>query len=122
MAQTEVDHVALGTDVASSVSLARTRMVESADTAIHAEASTMNTTIAIYRTGEGWRWQMRDARNGRIIGAATEGYSSRKACLANISRVVGHEIVVKSRNRDNRYTRTVSLGPRAWSYTTEFRR
>lgn len=82
----------------------------------------MNTTIAIYRTGEGWRWQMRDARNGRIIGASSEGYVRRAACLANLARVTGCEIVIGTRERKYNYERTATFGPRAWSYTTEFRR
>lgn len=82
----------------------------------------MKTTITICREHGAWRWTMTDARNGRIIGASSEGYVRRAACLANISRVVGHEIVVKGRNRANRYTRTLYLGPRQWSYTAEFRR
>lgn len=33
--------------------------------------------------------QMRDARNGRIIGASTEGYVRQSACLKNLERVIG---------------------------------
>lgn len=32
-----------------------------------------------------WRWR-RTATNGRIVGAATEGYSSRSACFDNAQR------------------------------------
>jgi len=32
-----------------------------------------------------WRWR-RTASNGRIVGASTEGYSSRANCLANAQR------------------------------------
>jgi len=70
----------------------------------------MKTTIALYRTGSGWRWQMRDARNGRIIGAATEGYDRRAACLKNLERVSGYTFAVQG--RQSRYTRTVTLGER----------
>lgn len=82
----------------------------------------MKTTITLYREHGVWRWTMRDARNGRIIGASTEGYCTRKTCLANISRIIGHEIVVKGRNRENCYSRTLYLGPRQWSFTTDFAR
>ncbi len=49
----------------------------------------MKTTITLCRASDGWRWQMTDARNGRIIGAATEGYDRRAACLKNLKRVIG---------------------------------
>lgn len=32
-----------------------------------------------------WRWK-RIAPNGRIVGASTEGYSSRANCIANAKR------------------------------------
>lgn len=48
----------------------------------------MKTTIRVYRRN-GWRWQMRDARNGRVIGASTEAYVRRAACIANLDRVTG---------------------------------
>lgn len=35
-----------------------------------------------------WRWRMK-ATNGRIIGASTEGYTHRSACLRNILTVTG---------------------------------
>ncbi|MEO5717258.1 MAG: DUF1508 domain-containing protein [Chthoniobacterales bacterium] len=34
---------------------------------------------------DAWRWR-RIARNGRIVGASSEGYSSRAACEANARR------------------------------------
>lgn len=34
---------------------------------------------------EEWRWT-RTAPNGRIVGAATEGYKNRTDCLANAQR------------------------------------
>jgi len=32
-----------------------------------------------------WRWR-RIASNGRIVGASSEGYSSRQACIDNATR------------------------------------
>ena len=48
----------------------------------------MKTIIRVYRS-RGWRWQMRDARNGKIIGASTEAYMRQAACLNNLERVTG---------------------------------
>ena len=39
----------------------------------------------IYYGGDGWRWR-RTASNGRIVGAATQGYSNRSDCIANAQR------------------------------------
>jgi len=39
----------------------------------------------IYVTSDGWRWR-RTASNGRIVGAATQGYSNRSDCIANAQR------------------------------------
>ncbi|PTM40231.1 DUF1508 domain-containing protein [Bosea sp. 124] len=39
----------------------------------------------IYPSGSEWRWR-RTASNGRIVGASTEGYSSKAACIANAQR------------------------------------
>jgi len=51
----------------------------------------MKTIIRVYRVAKlhGWRWQMRDARNGRVIGASTEDYARQAACLKNLERVTG---------------------------------
>ena len=72
------------------------------------------TTITLYRAPDGWRWQMTDARNGRIIGASTEGYSERAAMLKNLARVTGCALVVKGRKA--RYERTVDLRAAQWFY------
>ena len=48
----------------------------------------MKTIIRLYRS-RGWRWQMRDARNGRVIGASTEAYMRQSSCLRNLERVTG---------------------------------
>ena len=82
----------------------------------------MKTTITIYREHGSWRWQMRDARNVKIIGASTEGYDRRAACLKNLERVTGCQFSIGTRERKDRYTRTATFGPRPWSYATEFRR
>ncbi len=39
----------------------------------------------IYFSGDGWRWR-RTALNGRIVGAATQGYSNRTDCIDNARR------------------------------------
>ena len=53
----------------------------------------MKTIIRVYRS-KGWRWQMKNARNGRIIGASIESYVRPSACLRNLERVTG--ILVRS--------------------------
>lgn len=73
----------------------------------------MKTIIRLYRS-RGWRWQMRDARNGRIIGASSEAYQRRAACLANLQRVVGVPMRIGTRDRKGSYARRVDLGPREW--------
>lgn len=49
----------------------------------------MKTIIRVYHAPSCWRWQMRDARNGKIIGASTEAYVRQAACLRNLERVTG---------------------------------
>jgi uncharacterized protein YegP (UPF0339 family) len=39
----------------------------------------------IYTGGDGYRWR-RTASNGKIVGAATQGYSNRADCIANAQR------------------------------------
>ena len=36
-------------------------------------------------TASDWRWR-RTASNGRIVGAATEGYTNKSDCVANAKR------------------------------------
>jgi uncharacterized protein YegP (UPF0339 family) len=43
-------------------------------------------TIVMWRALGEWRWTMR-ARNGRIVGASTEGYKRRAAAIANMHTV-----------------------------------
>lgn len=37
----------------------------------------------IYRGARGWRWRVR-ARNGRIVGASSEAFTRRAACVRNL--------------------------------------
>lgn len=39
----------------------------------------------IYQAADGWRWR-RTARNGNIVGAATQGYSNKSDCIENARR------------------------------------
>lgn len=39
----------------------------------------------IYQAADGWRWR-RTSSNGRIVGAATQGYSNKMDCIANAQR------------------------------------
>ncbi len=45
----------------------------------------MRDEIIIYRSGKEWRWK-RVAKNGRIVGASSEGYRSFARCLGNARR------------------------------------
>ena len=80
--------MAVGADVASPVQLARTRLADLSDAEIYAKAA-MKTTITLYRASDGWRWQMRDARNSKIIGASSEAYKRRAGARENLCRVTG---------------------------------
>jgi len=42
-------------------------------------------TWEIYMGGDGWRWR-RTASNGRIVGAASQGYSNKSDCIDNAQR------------------------------------
>jgi uncharacterized protein YegP (UPF0339 family) len=42
-------------------------------------------TWEIYNGSDGWRWR-RTASNGRIVGAATQGYSNYSDCVSNAQR------------------------------------
>ena len=42
-------------------------------------------TWEIYSGNDGWRWR-RTASNGKIVGAATQGYSNRQDCIDNARR------------------------------------
>lgn len=39
----------------------------------------------LYKSGTDWRWR-RTSRNGNIVGASTQGYSSKAGCVANAER------------------------------------
>ncbi len=45
----------------------------------------MRDKIIIYRSGKDWRWK-RVAKNGRIVGASSEGYRSKSMCRKNAER------------------------------------
>lgn len=47
----------------------------------------LTTTLKKDRKGE-WRWSLKH-RNGRIVGASTEGYKRRSACIKNLELVTG---------------------------------
>jgi len=50
----------------------------------------MKTTIVeLYKSKGQWRWRMTDARNGKIIGASSEGYKRKVDAVKNLNRV-GH--------------------------------
>jgi uncharacterized protein YegP (UPF0339 family) len=42
-------------------------------------------TWEIYQNGSQWRWR-RTARNGQIVGASTESYANKSACIENAQR------------------------------------
>jgi uncharacterized protein YegP (UPF0339 family) len=44
--------------------------------------------VQVYKRGKNWRWRMKDARNGKIIGASSEGYRRKVDCLNNLDRVI----------------------------------
>ena len=45
----------------------------------------MKDRIIVYRSKREWRWK-RVSRNGRIVGASSEGYRSKKKCIDNAWR------------------------------------
>lgn len=45
----------------------------------------MRDKILVYRSGRDWRWK-RVANNGRVIGASSEGYRSKRRCISNAMR------------------------------------
>lgn len=54
-----------------------------------AERGFMKLTVAIKKDRKGeWRWTLKH-RNGRIVGASTEGYKRKPACLKNLELVTG---------------------------------
>lgn len=52
----------------------------------------MRVTIEIYREGvkKDWRWRM-SHRNGKIVGASSEGFTRVGRCLKNLHLVTGIE-------------------------------
>lgn len=56
------------------------------------ERSRENYRIEKYQDSAGeWRWRMVDKRNGKIVGASTEGYAREGACEGNLVTVTGWE-------------------------------
>lgn len=45
--------------------------------------------IIVYRSRGNWRWRMQCARNGKIVGASSEGYRRRAAAMHNLETVTG---------------------------------
>ncbi|TIN94611.1 MAG: DUF1508 domain-containing protein [Mesorhizobium sp.] len=46
---------------------------------------TSGDTWETYQANDGWRWR-RTASNGRIVGAASQGYTNRADCIDNAHR------------------------------------
>lgn len=55
------------------------------------------TVFEVYVSGTWWRWRMTDHRNGRIIGASSEGYTRRRDAVLNLRRVSGRRLPQFSR-------------------------
>ncbi len=49
--------------------------------------ATRKTIVELYKSGEHYRWRMRDFRNHKIIGASTEGYKRKVYAVRNLARV-----------------------------------
>ena len=48
----------------------------------------MKDHIEFFQDGQGdWRWRVRDAENGKIIGRSSEGYKNRKEMEENLRRM-----------------------------------
>jgi len=50
---------------------------------------TLTATVAKDKRGE-WRWTIH-SRNGRIVGASSEGYKNRGMCLRNLALVTARK-------------------------------
>jgi uncharacterized protein YegP (UPF0339 family) len=63
--------------------------------------------LELYRSPTGWRWQL-SAKNNRIIGASTEGYTKRLGAIQNIHLVTGFVFGLKpDEKRADRIVRTI---------------
>lgn len=64
----------------------------------------MRSILILHRTRKGasgeWRWRVLDARNGRILGASTEGYVARRDAAKNYERLTGHNLPAMVRDRE----------------------
>lgn len=58
----------------------------------------MTDLLTIYGTPGAWRWRLRAAGNGRVIGASTEAYQRRARAYDNAVRVVGDLVPVAGRD------------------------
>lgn len=67
--------------------------------------------IKLYRTPNGWRWRITDARSRKIIAASTEAYTKRINALANLRRVTGKYLAIPGKGRGISYSWAV----KAWS-------
>jgi uncharacterized protein YegP (UPF0339 family) len=70
--------------------------------------------VIVYRSlNQDWRWQI-TARNGRIVGASSEGYRDRKRAFENLRLVTSVRIIVPpNERRAQRFERPFSLGFRS---------
>ena len=57
---------------------------------------TLTATVAKDKRGE-WRWTIH-SRNGRIVGASSEGYKNRGMCLRNLELVTARKTDVSRKN------------------------
>jgi hypothetical protein len=48
-------------------------------------------TISIFKSPNGWRWQIREIQSNKIIGASTEAYGKRIDAFKNLQAVTGWE-------------------------------
>ncbi len=59
----------------------------------------MTDRIEFRRTSTGWRWR-RQAPNGEIVAASTEGYVNYADAVENAARVNGSELVAEATIED----------------------
>jgi len=61
-------------------------------------------TVTLFRYNRNeWRWRMK-ASNGRILGAASEGYKNRAAAIKNIRTVTGLDVKLYKGVRGDNFT------------------
>lgn len=71
-------------------------------------------TVTVYRGAKReWRWTIK-ARNGRIVGASSEGYHDRRRAFENLRLVTSVRILaLPSEARAQRFVRPFCLGWRS---------